>query len=389
MCVKSGYLRSRFARITYRRSGSPRSCHSNLGCFNFLLQPTPVGWRFKQLSRFLSLFLAVDIHGPTAISLSLLLLCCAPTFTHAFDYSSWQPWRRAWRRSSGTTRNVPAEGYYDPLASGGSFLTLVPMTFPLGQGEPINAIISGNSDTRVLQDTETNGGLRNYFLSFGFSGECLGQHSGSDQEANLGDGNGYLNETSVIRWNYGDPQLGSCTETIQGGNHFRYWVQNGPNGNRYGLVPKVVTQISQTDICFSGAIFLAVSYELPLTQEHDIIVNGYNLGRDWLIGNITRSTVPTLNVTNGTTFTASTSFANFTYQTHIQYVSGLLEDTNIGINHNLSVGTATINASDGLVAVLNVTLTGTPPKSIAWRPSPPQLWQVYPLFIVFLSLAFS
>ena len=26
--------------------------------------------------------------------------------------------------------------------------------------------------------------------SFGFSGECLGQHSGSDQAANLGDGNG-------------------------------------------------------------------------------------------------------------------------------------------------------------------------------------------------------
>ena len=61
----------------------------------------------------------------------------------------------------------------------------------------------------VLQDSETNGGLRNYFLcvkkqirscrklmnhglrSFGFSGECLGQHDGSDQAANLGDGNGY------------------------------------------------------------------------------------------------------------------------------------------------------------------------------------------------------
>ena len=27
--------------------------------------------------------------------------------------------------------------------------------------------------------------------SFGFAGECLGQHSGSDQEANLGDGHGY------------------------------------------------------------------------------------------------------------------------------------------------------------------------------------------------------
>jgi hypothetical protein len=26
--------------------------------------------------------------------------------------------------------------------------------------------------------------------SFGFSGECLGQHSGAPQAANLGDGNG-------------------------------------------------------------------------------------------------------------------------------------------------------------------------------------------------------
>jgi len=97
--------------------------------------------------------------------------------------------------------------------------------------------------------------------SLGFSGECLGQHAGSDQAANLGDGNGacelvsfvllhswhgldvtceliihflwcVVNETGVIRWNYGDAQLGACKETIQGGNHFRYWVQNGPNGNR-------------------------------------------------------------------------------------------------------------------------------------------------------------
>lgn len=37
-------------------------------------------------------------------------------------------------------------------------------TFPEGQGEPINVILSANSDSDVLKDTETNGGLRNYFL---------------------------------------------------------------------------------------------------------------------------------------------------------------------------------------------------------------------------------
>ena len=80
-------------------------------------------------------------------------------------------------------------------------------TFPPGQGEPLNTIISGNSDARVLVDSEENGGLLNFFLyvtqqcvyyfmlnasfrSFGFSGECLGQHSGALQAANLGDGHG-------------------------------------------------------------------------------------------------------------------------------------------------------------------------------------------------------
>lgn len=38
------------------------------------------------------------------------------------------------------------------------------MTFPMGQGEPLNAIITGNSDPRVLVDAEVDGGLRNYFL---------------------------------------------------------------------------------------------------------------------------------------------------------------------------------------------------------------------------------
>jgi len=83
----------------------------------------------------------------------------------------------------------------------------------------------------------------------------------------------------VIRWNYYDPQLGSCKETVQGGNHFRYWVQDGPSAN-------------------TGAIFLAASYEKPIARElfvslpikfirrsypgveqHDVIPNGYSLGR--------------------------------------------------------------------------------------------------------------
>ena len=67
----------------------------------------------------------------------------------------------------------------------------MPDTFPAGLGEPINTIITADSDSEVLVDSADNGGLRNYFQAIGFAGECLGQHEGSDQAANLGDGHGY------------------------------------------------------------------------------------------------------------------------------------------------------------------------------------------------------
>ena len=43
-------------------------------------------------------------------------------------------------------------------------LQQVPGTFPAGLGEPLNIIISANSDPDVMKDQETDGGLRNYFL---------------------------------------------------------------------------------------------------------------------------------------------------------------------------------------------------------------------------------
>ncbi|KAF8803437.1 hypothetical protein BYT27DRAFT_7110147 [Phlegmacium glaucopus] len=319
--------------------------------------------------------------GSTAITLLILL---SSPLAHALDFSLLQ----VWRRSSNTTKTIPSAGYYNPLSNGGGLLALASGTFPPGQGEPMNAIISGNSDARVLVDAEINGGLRNFFLSFGFSAECLGQHSGAPQLANLGDGNGPVNETGEIRWNYGDAQLGACKETIQGGDHFRYWIQNGPQGD-------------------SGAIFMATSYEMPLDQGHDIIINGYNLGRDWLIGNITQSPIPTQNLTNTSTFTGTTSWNNYTYQSQISYVSGLLQSTNIGINHNTSVSVNGVNAVDGLVAVIDVKITAAPSTSksydcfplnclsydqrpflfrSAWRPSPPHLWQLVPSASIVLAI---
>lgn len=273
------------------------------------------------------------------------------------------------RAESSSSRKVPESGFYNPNELGGSFLTQIPVTYPMGQGEPVNAIISGNSDSAVLVDSELNGGLRNYYVSLGFSSECLGQKSGSNQAVNLGDGHGYLNETATIRWDYGDPQLGTCKETIEGGDHFRYWVQNGPEAN-------------------SGAIFLAISYEMPLAQQHDIIVNGYNLGRDWLIGNITQSPIPTSQLTNTSTYSGSTSANGYTYQTDVAYVSGLLSNTSIGINHNLTVSVDGVNAADGLVAILNVKITARPQSSSSVQRSPPiHIWLTLSL-TAFMSILF-
>ncbi|KIK63071.1 hypothetical protein GYMLUDRAFT_163766 [Collybiopsis luxurians FD-317 M1] len=237
-------------------------------------------------------------------------------------------------------RDTPSQGYFDPSANGGSMLTTVADTSPPGQQEPINMIISANSDSAVLKDTNSEGGLQTYFNSLGFAGECLGNHLGNDQQADLGDGNGLINQTGVMRWDYGDVQTGTCRETVDGGNHFRYWVQNGSSAD-------------------SNAIFMAASYELPASSNHDIVVNGYNLGRDYITGNITGSTIPTESLSNSSTFSGSTSFNGFNYSTSIQYISGLLPNTSSGINHNLTVATDGQNAVDGLVAVLTVKITAT------------------------------
>lgn len=242
-------------------------------------------------------------------------------------------------------RDVPEVGYYNPKDKGGGMLTIIPVTYPMGQGEPANIIISGNSDVDVLRDQEADGGLLNYFESLGYSGECLGQSGGTKQGMNLGDGHGNKNQTAVMRWNYGDPQLGTCTQTVIGGNHFRYWIQNGPEAN-------------------SGAVFLAASVELPIAQGHDIVRNGYNIGRDEIVGNITDEVIPTLNLTADHTYTGRTSANGYTYFTDIKFVTGLLENTNDGINHNITVQIeGVVNSTDGYVAVFEVRIEERPEGS--------------------------
>lgn len=90
------------------------------------------------------------------------------------------------------------------------------------------------------------------------------------------------------------------------------------------------------------------------------LVDHLHASRDWLIGNITQTSIPTGNLTSNLTYQSTTSFNNFTYHSNIQYVPGLLPNTNFAINHNLSVGIDGINACDGFVAVVDIQITAAP-----------------------------
>jgi hypothetical protein len=54
------------------------------------------------------------------------------------------------------------------------------------------------------------------------------------------------------------------------------------------------------------------------------------------------------------------------YQTNVKYVSGMLQNSSDGINHYATVGEGLPAAIDGLVAVLNVSITGRPQKPASY-----------------------
>ncbi|KAF9783305.1 hypothetical protein BJ322DRAFT_145059 [Thelephora terrestris] len=303
------------------------------------------------------------LSASAALVLTIPLLLCLPhTLVAAFSVYDYIPssFGSPGTRSGGSLvrRDELSEyGFYNPLDYGGYMMTYIPTEYTVGLGEPVNAILSAKSDPQILIDQETNGGLRNYFLSFQFGAECLGQHEGSHQIIDLGDGNGPKNETAVIRYDYGDPSLGTCQETIQGGNHFRYWVQNGPQRN-------------------SSAVFMAVSYEHTLQQNHLVILNGYNLGRDWAVGNATNQSQPinTSTVTNGSTFQGQTTFNGYTYSTTVRYMSGILQNTSNGVNHAGDVAPPGGNAIDGLVSVFEAHIVGKPTSGKSASAGHPVTW---------------
>jgi hypothetical protein len=219
----------------------------------------------------------------------------------------------------------------------------IPTEYTVGLGEPVNAILSAKSDPQILIDQETNGGLRNYFLCVALFSEppclfwlinrslCTLGHFSSGQSvwvntrvrirsSTLETGTVQVrrritfystrsvsnssppsipsfaeNETAVIRYDYGDPSLGTCQETIQGGNHFRYWVQNGPQRNSSAVFMAVsyehtlqrtcshsnvvICRFSPSSLFRSGEKRMLMTCFTEFIENHLVILNGYNLGR--------------------------------------------------------------------------------------------------------------
>ncbi|KAI9067145.1 hypothetical protein FKP32DRAFT_1564390 [Trametes sanguinea] len=198
-----------------------------------------------------------------------------------------------------------AAAYYNPANGGGSML----IDAGNGLGEPLNVIISGLSSPDVLNED----GLINYARAIGFSTECFGIHLGNPFAANLGDGHGWVNQTVELRQDYGDANAGTCLESLIGGDHFRVYFQNGPSAD-------------------SGAAFLAVSKEEDASDNHDIVPDGYNVGRDQLVAGAI----------------GEISYNGVTYNTEAKNVTGLLPVGTAGINHDIAI--------DGIVTVLTVTI---------------------------------
>jgi hypothetical protein len=130
--------------------------------------------------------------------------------------------------------------------------------------EPVNVIISGLSGGQVSNPTDSvTGGILSWLQAINFDKECLGLHAGGYDGFDSGDGRGFVNQTFIYRENYDDPSgVGSCTESLIGGQHVRGYYQTT-----------------------SGAWFIAASQEENATENHNIVANGYDIGRDYVATN--------------------------------------------------------------------------------------------------------
>ncbi|KAJ6594380.1 hypothetical protein B0H19DRAFT_1247057 [Mycena capillaripes] len=212
---------------------------------------------------------------------------------------------------SATPVTKRAVDFVNPTLGGGSWLDK-----SAGLGEPLNVsnpevVISAQSSPEVLALP----GFLQYAQAIGFDVECLGLHLGNPQSANLGDGRGDVNETEVLRESFGIPGVGTCLESLEGGNHFRVFPQAG-----------------------TGALFLAVSKEENVSESHNIIPDGYNIGRDLLVAGAVGKKIG---------FDVS-KFKFTTYNTVVTNLTGLILPGSEGLNHGI--------AQDGVIRLLTVTI---------------------------------
>ncbi|KAN0124287.1 hypothetical protein V8E52_001936 [Russula decolorans] len=176
--------------------------------------------------------------------------------------------------------------FVDPRPGGGSLLD----HDSGGLGEPLNVIISGKSSERVLAD----GGFVHFANAIGFP-------PGAPQTANLGDGNGWVNQTMELRNDYGNPDIGACWESLVGGNHLRLWRKNGPKAH-------------------TNALFLAVSEEKNVFEGHNIAKNGYNVGRDKFVKSALKLK----------------KYRGVKYSTVARNITGLIPPGSTGVNHEIT-----------------------------------------------------
>ncbi|EIW81207.1 hypothetical protein CONPUDRAFT_82232 [Coniophora puteana RWD-64-598 SS2] len=239
----------------------------------------------------------------------LLAACASPVLSLTIPLAAWEAVLDAYDHlrhpNPPAALAKPSEyevGWADPRLNGGRFLDF---TTPKA-GEPLNVIISNESDPYIL----TEPGFRAYYKSIGFSEECLGLHIGHIHDADLGDGEGRKGEHILARQYY-FPRWGTCWESIAGGNHFRAWKQNGTDAD-------------------TGAWFLAVSKEENSSKNHMIVPDGYNIGRDLLVENAA----------------GVTHWNGMWWQVDVEWREGLLAPGHKGVNHKI--------AQDGRVAILTV-----------------------------------
>nr|XP_018266460.1 uncharacterized protein I303_00435 [Kwoniella dejecticola CBS 10117]OBR88618.1 hypothetical protein I303_00435 [Kwoniella dejecticola CBS 10117] len=224
------------------------------------------------------------------------------------------------------------EGFVDPSLNGGSMLTYTLNTFPPNLGEPLNVIISNQSDPRVLAETMWEGGLYTYLEAGAFGGQCLGLHMGNKQQANLGDGNKNQTQKALLRYQYFHNHfLGTCLETLYGGNHIRVFKQET-----------------------SGAYFLSASTELDSKRYHQLGINAYDAGRDLFVGNATNIAIKGY-LDSDASFIGGSQQERLEIQNH----SELHRGSSASKQDVQPVGG---EISDGLVAVLTVQVIQEDPK---------------------------